>query len=72
MCRRTARRHDHSDLGNGSNGLDVIGDYTDIPHIAGPVEHTMKEFERGEALLGGSHYASQFSVSPEFNDHGRN
>jgi hypothetical protein len=32
--------------GNGRNGLDVIGDHTDIPHINRLVEHTMKEFER--------------------------
>jgi hypothetical protein len=31
---------------NGRNGLDVIGDHTDIPHINRLVEHTMKEFER--------------------------
>ncbi|WP_439923171.1 hypothetical protein [Nitrobacter sp. JJSN] len=28
------------------NGLDVIGNHTDIPHINRLVEHTMKEFER--------------------------
>ena len=27
------------------NGLDVIGDHTDIPHINRLVEHTMKKFE---------------------------
>jgi len=32
--------------GNGRNGLDVIGDHTDIPHINRLVEHTMKGFER--------------------------
>jgi hypothetical protein len=32
--------------GNGTDGLDVIGDHTGIPHINRLVEHTMKEFER--------------------------
>ena len=32
--------------GNGRNGLDVIGDHTDIPHINRLVENTMKEFKR--------------------------
>ena len=32
--------------GNGRNGLDVIDDHTDIPHINRLVEHTMKEFDR--------------------------
>jgi hypothetical protein len=32
--------------GNRTDGLDVIGDHTDIPHINRLVEHTMKEFER--------------------------
>ncbi|ABE62002.1 hypothetical protein Nham_1157 [Nitrobacter hamburgensis X14] len=32
--------------GNGRNGLDVIGDHTDIPHINRLVERTMKEFDR--------------------------
>jgi hypothetical protein len=32
--------------GNGSKGLNVIDDHTDIPHINRLVEHTMKEFER--------------------------
>jgi hypothetical protein len=32
--------------GNGSNGLDVIGGHTDIPHINRLVEHTLKEFEQ--------------------------
>ena len=31
--------------GNGSNGLDVIGGHTDIPHINRLVEHTLKEFD---------------------------
>ena len=31
--------------GNGRNGLDVIGDHTDIPHINRLVEHTLKELE---------------------------
>jgi hypothetical protein len=31
---------------NEENGLDVIGDHTDIPHINRLVEYTMKEFER--------------------------
>jgi hypothetical protein len=31
---------------NEGNGLDVIGDHTDIPHINRLVEHTMKGFER--------------------------
>jgi hypothetical protein len=32
--------------GNGTDGLGVIGDHTDIPHINRLVAHTMKEFER--------------------------
>ena len=32
--------------GNGRNGLDVIGDHTDIPHINRLIEHTMKKFDR--------------------------
>jgi hypothetical protein len=32
--------------GNGTNGLDVIGSHTDIPHINRLVEHTMQEFGR--------------------------
>lgn len=31
---------------NERNGLDVISDHTDIPHINRLVEHTMREFER--------------------------
>ena len=31
---------------NEENGLDVISDHTDIPHINRLVEYTMKEFER--------------------------
>jgi hypothetical protein len=31
--------------GNGRNGLEVIDDHTDIPHINRLVENTMKEFE---------------------------
>jgi hypothetical protein len=31
---------------NGRNGLDVIGDHTDVPHINRLVEHTMKKFDR--------------------------
>lgn len=31
---------------NERNGLDVIRDHTDIPHINRLVEHTIKEFER--------------------------
>lgn len=31
---------------NEENGLDVIGDHTDIPHINRLVEQTIKEFER--------------------------
>jgi hypothetical protein len=31
---------------NESNGLDVISDHTDLPHINRLVEHTMREFER--------------------------
>lgn len=31
---------------NARNGLDMIGDHTDIPHINRLVEHTMKEFDR--------------------------
>ena len=30
---------------NGSNGLDVIGGHTDVPHINRLVEHTLKELE---------------------------
>jgi hypothetical protein len=32
--------------GIGSNGLAVISDHTDSPHINRLVKHTMKEFER--------------------------
>ena len=32
--------------GNGGNGLDVIRDHTDSPHINRLVERTVKEFER--------------------------
>ncbi len=32
--------------GKGSNGLDVIGDHTDTPHINRLVEHTRNEFEQ--------------------------
>jgi hypothetical protein len=31
---------------NERNGLEVISDHTDIPHINRLVEHTMREFER--------------------------
>ena len=31
--------------GNGSNGLGVISDHTDVPHINRLVEHTLKELE---------------------------
>ena len=31
---------------DNENGLDVISDHTDIPHINRLVEHTMREFER--------------------------
>ena len=45
--------------GNGSNGLGVISDHTDVPHINRLVEHTLKELEpdatanlQGSAGLG--------------------
>jgi hypothetical protein len=44
---------------NGSNGLGVISDHTDVPHINRLVEHTLKELEpdatvnlQGSAGLG--------------------
>ena len=45
--------------GNGSSGLGVISDHTDVPHINRLVEHTLKELEpdatanlQGSAGLG--------------------
>ena len=48
--------------GDGSNGLGVISDHTDVPHINRLVEHTLKEIEPsytanlqgpGEPSIGG-------------------
>lgn len=36
--------------GNGGNGLGVISDHTDVPHINRLVEQTLKELELNSAL----------------------
>lgn len=52
------RRVGNITLAYGSNGLGVISDYTDVPHINRLVEHTLKELEPNSTPLQGSDESS--------------